>query len=519
MSGRNIKGLFKELASNFFEVNQDVVAIIVSDSNGLIIAGDTRQEIDMEIVSVLTSIINPVLERIRDEFAFKQFGTANFDTENHRLLFITISKGNTVSLVIDPMASIDKVSPYAYFLAEKVERILNAKPDDVVQLSIPNFEYEVERDERLENQIYQMHLDTGGKYRFKFIIVGDHEVGKTSIVRRFVENTFSHDYRATIGLNILSHSIDFLGNEVKFSIWDIGGQKFFQRFFKTYYVGSQAAFIVFDLTNRKTFDNVVEWVNQIGSALEIEQIPVIVVGNKSDLKEERKITYQESVEKTNTLSKKGLKNISYIETSALTGENIQDAFRLISYHYIMKSKDLEEERLKKDVLSEIEEIMKKKSELNISFITKNQYWSPGLQIMNFIMKNYKIKNEISEKGKHIFNYEIGVKIKNFSYESIDVKGSDGVLIIFDDRNIDLIPSEWRKIVIDIINVLNGKKVLLIGIRVSKAADWSSLLEEFNINEHLEEKMVSVLFFKIGGEYRFEIFNQLKVMLNYLNTTI
>ncbi|TXT67721.1 MAG: Small GTP-binding domain protein [Promethearchaeota archaeon] len=517
MSGSNISLLFKNLCDNFFNVNQDVEAVIVSDRDGLVIVGEKREEINMEIVSVLTSVINPVLERIRDEFSFQQFGTASFDTENHRLLFISIGKLATVSLVIDPMASIDKVSPYGYFLAEKISQILNAQSDDMIQLEIPNFEYEVKRADRLNNQIYEMHLDTGGKYRFKFIIVGDHEVGKTSIVRRFVENKFSTDYRATIGLNILSHSIDFLGNEVKFSIWDIGGQRFFQRFFQTYYAGSQAAFIVFDLTNKPSFENVVDWFNQINSALQSKELPVIIIGNKSDLEGERVVSYQEGVEITNKLAEEGLTNVSYIETSALTGDNVKDAFRLISYHYIMKSKDLEEERLKKDVLREIEKILQKNRTISITFITKSQYWNPGLQILNSILSEFKIQNEVQEKNKHLFEYEKGITLKNYTYDSMDVATSDGVLCIFDARNQDHIKPEWKDIVIDIINTLDDKKVALIGIRISENSDWSTLLEEFDVNNYLEKKMISLLFFKIGEEYRFELFDQLKVMFNYLNT--
>ena len=76
--------LFVELFNIFLEINKDVEAVIVSDHQGLVIAGEKRKNINLEIVSVLTSIINPILARIRDEFAFREFGTASFDTEFHR---------------------------------------------------------------------------------------------------------------------------------------------------------------------------------------------------------------------------------------------------------------------------------------------------------------------------------------------------------------------------------------------------------------------------------------------------
>ncbi|MHA2290356.1 MAG: hypothetical protein ACXABG_16335, partial [Promethearchaeota archaeon] len=95
----------------------------------------------------------------------------------------------------------------------------------------------------------------------------------------------------------------------------------------------------------------------------------------------------------------------------------------------------------------------------------------------------------------------------------DVAGSDGVFCIFDARSEEHIDPQWREVIIKIIEDLEENKVALIGIRVSEKSDWSQIMEEFNVNELLEEKMVSLLFFKIGVEYRLEIYDQLKVMLN------
>ncbi|KKL81179.1 hypothetical protein LCGC14_1997330, partial [marine sediment metagenome] len=122
--------IFRELFSKFLEINKAVEAVIVSDSEGLIIAGDKRVDIDIELVSVLTSIVNPVLERMRNEFSFNQFGNASFDTEDHRLLFISVDKERILTLILDSMASIEKLSPYGLFLAEKTAQILSADEGD-----------------------------------------------------------------------------------------------------------------------------------------------------------------------------------------------------------------------------------------------------------------------------------------------------------------------------------------------------------------------------------------------------
>jgi len=154
--------LFEELLANFLELNRDIDALIISDQEGFIIAGEKRKGIDLEIVSVLTTLINPILDRMRNEFAFKKFGTASFDTDLHRLLFISIDQNTTLSIVLNNMASIDKISPYAYFFAEKVAQILDSGESDSVDISMPIFETEADsgaNSGRMKQQIYQMRLE------------------------------------------------------------------------------------------------------------------------------------------------------------------------------------------------------------------------------------------------------------------------------------------------------------------------------------------------------------------------
>ena len=520
----NRSELFTELFDSFLHVNEEVEAIIVSDQLGFVIAAAKKSDVDLEIVSVLTSIIHPIVERIRDEFAFKKFGTASFDTEFYRLLFISLDESRTLSIVLNNLASIDKASPYAYLLAEKSVQILNAEEGDNLQVTVPNFAYESDESahsERVKNQIYQMRLDQGGKYRFKFVIIGDHEVGKTSLVRRFVDNKFSHDYRATIGLNILSHSMEFFGNDVVYSLWDVGAQQYFKRFRKTYYLGAQAAFIVYDLTKRTSFENAKEWYNELETFIGGREIPFIIIGNKTDLKDQREVTYQEGIQLVNELSQNSNIQISYIETSALSGENVEDAFTLIAYHYISKSKEEEEEIVKKDLLDEQNEILAKRKELQeereslltLTIISKNEFWSPGLQILSEINSKSDCDKQKDERDEKLYKFSNGVILHNYLYHNFEVTRTDGVFCIFDARGKDFVKQEWKDVVVKIINDIEENKVVLIGIRVSDKTDWSFILEEFNVNELLEQKMVSLLFFKLGLEYRLEIYDQLKVMLN------
>ncbi|MFX1376835.1 MAG: GTP-binding protein [Promethearchaeota archaeon] len=506
--------LFSELFSNFLKINKEVEAAIVSDYEGLIIAGEKRKDIDIELVSVLTSIVNPILERMRNEFAFKKFGTASFDTEEHRLLFISVDEERILSLVLEGLASVEKMSPYGLFLAEKTAQILYAEESDQIQISIPNFEYESENVQRLKNQLYQMELGTRGEYRFKFVILGDHEVGKTSIIRRFVENTFSESYRATIGLNVLSHNFEFFGNEIGVTLYDLGAQEFFRRFRKVYYSGAQAAFIVFDLTHRNSFNSISNWYQELKDFTSDEEIPIVVVGNKSDLNEERQVFYQEGVKLANNLSEKEKIKLSYIETSALTGENVEDAFNLISYHYVMKSKEIENERRQEILYEKITSILKKKIVLTISFISETMMWSPGLQTITKI-KSLGISSSVRDyEDEQVFQYPNGLIIKQHLYSAVDdVSSSDGVFCIFDARDKEKIYPQWKEIIIKIIENIKEKSVVSIGIRASEDTSWSQIIDELNVDDHIDGKGIDLFFFRIGTEFQIDIFDQLKSMLS------
>jgi small GTP-binding protein len=532
----NRKQLFENLFNNFLNQNTEVEAIIVSDMDGFVIAGEKRMDIDIEIVSFLTAVINPLIERVREEFSFKKFGTASIDTEEHRLLFVLINEATTLSLVIQSMGSVDDISPYAYFLAEKVAQILDATGSELIQISIPDFRFggEVCNDTgRLKNQLYQSKVDQGGVYRFKFIVIGDHEVGKTSIIRRFVEGNFLEKYRATIGLNILSHTFEAFGNKINIMLWDIGAQKFFKRYRKTYYNGAQAVFIVFDLTKRETFENIYYWHNELKEFIDNKDLPIIIVGNKTDLTDKRVVNYEEGVEVAKDLSKLSSlsestalsdysdlsgfsgshSKISYIETSAKTGNRIQDAFNLISYHFILKCEEKEESLLKNKIVDEIDSIIDINKQLTLVFLSQNEIWNPTLQILSDIDRLGK-PSEIKDKKKEKrLEYGNGLVLKSYIYESFKVSDADGVLCLFDARERDNIDPSWIEIISNIIKDLNKNKVVSVGLRVSSDEIWTKLIEGFKLDEEAENRMISLLFFRIKDDTPLDIYEQLSVTLN------
>jgi small GTP-binding protein len=530
------KKLFENLFNNFLNQNTEVEAIIVSDKEGLVIAGEKRLDIDIEIVSFLTAVINPIIERVREEFSFKKFGTASIDTEEHRLLFILINEATTLSLVIKSMGSIDDIAPYAYFLAEKTAQILDAYENELVEIFIPDFKFAggiYDSTERIKNIIYQSKVEQGGVYRFKFIVLGDHEVGKTSIIRRFVENSFLDKYRATIGLNILSHDFEAFGNKISIMLWDIGAQKFFKRYRKTYYNGAQAAFIVFDMTNRESFNNLTFWYNELMEFIEYKDLPIIIVGNKTDLDEQRVVTQEEGIQLATDLSKlSGLAEsttlsdysdlsdlsasqtkISYIETSAKTGTRIQDAFSLISYNFILICEEKEQQLLKEKILDEINSVMDINKSLTLTFLNNSELWNPTLRILSEIDGLGKPSEIRDKKKQKQYEYESGLILKSFLFDFYKVADSDGVVCIFDARERTSIDETWINILSDVINNLKKNKVLSVGIRVSDEKIWSKLIESFKLDEEAEERLVSLLFFRIQNDSLLDVYELLSATLN------
>ena len=102
---------------------------------------------------------------------------------------------------------------------------------------------------------------TASNYIIKIVLLGEANVGKTSIVHRFVENKFRGNYKATLGVNLLKKEVDLCDDGiVSAQIWDLGGQENFKSLRKLYLEGSNGALIIFDLTSKKTFEKLNEWI-------------------------------------------------------------------------------------------------------------------------------------------------------------------------------------------------------------------------------------------------------------------
>ena len=163
----------------------------------------------------------------------------------------------------------------------------------------------------------------------KMIVIGDCNVGKSNIFTRYLKNEFDAYSQNTVGVEFGSKSILKNGVKIKLQIWDTAGQERFRSITTAYYRRSNGCFIVYDITNKETFDNVEKWYEETKKFAD-KDLSVILIGNKNDLEEEREVTIE--------MGKKKAENLKcpFFETSALTGYQIDMAFQEIVDEIINK---------------------------------------------------------------------------------------------------------------------------------------------------------------------------------------
>jgi small GTP-binding protein len=159
-------------------------------------------------------------------------------------------------------------------------------------------------------------------YLFKITIVGESGVGKSSLIQRYVNESFDEHFTPTIGVDFLFKHISVLDKVIKLQLWDTAGQERFRAIQRTFYRGSSALFIVVDVSDLHTVNKIPDWMREAKNYAPTH-IPIYLVGNKCDL--ESRIISQEDMK---TIADQfGLR---YIETSAKSGTNVEAAFRLIT---------------------------------------------------------------------------------------------------------------------------------------------------------------------------------------------
>ena len=155
---------------------------------------------------------------------------------------------------------------------------------------------------------------------YKILLLGDSSVGKTCFLMRYSDNTFQEIHMSTIGLDYKLKNVQLDdGKIVKIQIWDTAGQDRFRSITKNYYKGAHGIILIYDITSRKTFENVKNWVSQIKEEVS-DKVIIILVGNKIDDESNRKVSKEEGKKMANDCG------LDFFETSAKSGLNIDSTF-------------------------------------------------------------------------------------------------------------------------------------------------------------------------------------------------
>ncbi|KAG9394301.1 Small GTPase superfamily, ARF type [Carpediemonas membranifera] len=166
-------------------------------------------------------------------------------------------------------------------------------------------------------------MNTEYDYLFKLLLIGDSGVGKSCLLLRFAEDTYTESYISTIGVDFKIRTVEIDNSTIKLQIWDTAGQERFKTITAAYYRGAHGIIVVYDVTDVETFNNVRVWLEEINRYAS-EDVCKLLVGNKCDLEDRKAVEYQTAKTFAESL------DISFIETSAKDAMRVDDAFTIIS---------------------------------------------------------------------------------------------------------------------------------------------------------------------------------------------
>ena len=316
--------LLESLLENYMFDIDGAIAVAICDRDGFIIASNSKEKTGQESDSVMGAIsafLDIYIDRIKNEFQTQSNFFNITSMQEKKFAYCSMGSHSILTTIADPTTSDLTLRIYSEYIAGKVELVLEGF--DNVSTEIPEIIRVLSN--RREGKLPK------GQFTSKLILTGDFQVGKTSLIKRFVENLFSESYISTIGVEISKKTVVMdEDTKINFILWDIGGQiSSMAPYRHRFYEGASAAFIVIDRTRSNNLESVNRWYKEILDAVSLN-IPVVIVGNKSDLQDELVITEEEIKIVAKELG------FHYILTSALTGENVNEAFLYIAYRFIEK---------------------------------------------------------------------------------------------------------------------------------------------------------------------------------------
>jgi len=317
--------LITTLLKNYMYEVDGAAAVAICDRDGFIIASESKEKKKEDADSVMGAIsafLDIYIDRIKSEFQTRSNFFNITSMQEKKFAYCSMGSNSILTTIADPSTSDMELRVFSEHVAGKIEMILDGH--DNVSTQIPEIIRVLSK--RREGKLPK------GKFTAKLILTGDYKVGKTSLIKRFIENSFKESYISTIGVEISKKSIIIdEDTNIQFVIWDIGGQiTQMAPYRKRFYEGANAAFIVLDRSREGHIESVKAWYKDIKESIP-NGIPIVIVGNKSDLVDKIAISEDE----IKIVAKQY--DFHYILTSAKTGENVNEAFLYIAYRFIEKA--------------------------------------------------------------------------------------------------------------------------------------------------------------------------------------
>ena len=202
---------------------------------------------------------------------------------------------------------------------------------------------------------------------FKIVLIGDTSVGKTNILSKYLKGEFDPKSRSTVGVEFGVKNFKIENNIVKVQIWETAGEERYRSITNAYYKGAKGSLLVYDITNKKSFENVEKWISDLKANAD-EDISMILLGNKTDLEDKRVVSTEEGKNKAEFY------NLTFMETSALNGNNIQEAFNELIMDVYKRNHELLENQAKVEIIRDKKTIELDKGEDNDTNEVKEKKW-------------------------------------------------------------------------------------------------------------------------------------------------
>jgi Ras-related protein Rab-1A len=180
-------------------------------------------------------------------------------------------------------------------------------------------------------------------YRFKVILLGDIAVGKSSLIKRFIEDKYNHEYHVNVGVEFKVKSIFIdINTGADLQVWDTCGEERFRTLTRQYYTNTHGIILIFDLTDKNSFFKLSSWMEEIKNFAP-KNVDKILIGNKSDMIDERMV----SINEANHFANKN--NLPYMEASAFTGNNVGNIFENLTKMMIQTQVEKANKERKKQI--------------------------------------------------------------------------------------------------------------------------------------------------------------------------